>query len=215
MKTQALLTAVVTMFLVSAGSAYAASVTVTGTYSLSYSSVVGNAPTITDDGNTGPDGGTLSSPFTENLNLNTPTTNTNFFTATPARTSGCSWPCTGNTASEDIKVTFGFTAPSGITNTVSATGVYTADYNNDTDSINWTSGTSGSPLVVDFSDGAVLDITLVDASDWSITPDISFDLKDDPSATPLPPALSLFGGGLGMLGMLGWRRKRKAAAIAA
>jgi hypothetical protein len=30
-----------------------------------------------------------------------------------------------------------------------------------------------------------------------------------PLATPLPATLSLFAGGLGALGLLGWRRKRK------
>jgi hypothetical protein len=35
------------------------------------------------------------------------------------------------------------------------------------------------------------------------------------SATPLPAALPLFASGLGGLGLLGWRRKRKAAALAA
>jgi hypothetical protein len=35
------------------------------------------------------------------------------------------------------------------------------------------------------------------------------------SATPLPAALSLFGTGLGAMGLFGWRRKRKAPAIAA
>jgi hypothetical protein len=35
------------------------------------------------------------------------------------------------------------------------------------------------------------------------------------SATPLPAALPLFAGGLSALGLLGWRRKRKAAALAA
>ncbi len=34
-------------------------------------------------------------------------------------------------------------------------------------------------------------------------------------ATPLPAALPLFATGLGALGLLGWRRKRKAAALAA
>ena len=34
-----------------------------------------------------------------------------------------------------------------------------------------------------------------------------------PIATPLPGALPLFAGGLGALGLLGWRRKRKAAAV--
>ena len=33
------------------------------------------------------------------------------------------------------------------------------------------------------------------------------------SATPLPAALPLFAGGLGGLGLLGWRRKRKAQAV--
>ena len=33
--------------------------------------------------------------------------------------------------------------------------------------------------------------------------------------TPLPAALPLFATGLGALGLLGWRRKRKAAALAA
>ena len=38
----------------------------------------------------------------------------------------------------------------------------------------------------------------------------------DPSATPLPAALPLFATGLGVMGLFGWRRKRKnAAAIAA
>src|SRR6185503_4223697 len=33
--------------------------------------------------------------------------------------------------------------------------------------------------------------------------------------TPLPAALPLFAGGLGALGLLGWRRKKKAEALAA
>ena len=33
-------------------------------------------------------------------------------------------------------------------------------------------------------------------------------------STPLPAALPLFAGGLGVLGLLGWRRKRKAQATA-
>ena len=35
------------------------------------------------------------------------------------------------------------------------------------------------------------------------------------ATTPLPAALPLFASGLGALGLLGWRRKRKAAALAA
>jgi hypothetical protein len=37
----------------------------------------------------------------------------------------------------------------------------------------------------------------------------------DFTATPLPAALPLFAGGLGALGLLGWRKKRKSAALAA
>jgi hypothetical protein len=36
----------------------------------------------------------------------------------------------------------------------------------------------------------------------------------DAQPTPLPAALPLFATGLGALGLLGWRRKRKAAALA-
>jgi hypothetical protein len=37
---------------------------------------------------------------------------------------------------------------------------------------------------------------------------------DGSTSTPLPAALPLFASGLGALGLLGWRRKRKAAALA-
>lgn len=53
--------------------------------------------------------------------------------------------------------------------------------------------------------------TLISASNsgapgaWSVS--------DPPFATPLPAALPLFAGGLGVFGLLGWRRKRKAAAL--
>ena len=42
---------------------------------------------------------------------------------------------------------------------------------------------------------------------------ISYEITSfDPILTPLPAALPLFASGLGVLGLLGWRRKRKAAA---
>jgi hypothetical protein len=37
--------------------------------------------------------------------------------------------------------------------------------------------------------------------------------EGSPAVTPLPAALPLFATGLGVMGLLGWRRKRKAAAI--
>ena len=45
-----------------------------------------------------------------------------------------------------------------------------------------------------------------------IGPAVSFGAE---AVTPLPATLPLFASGLGALGLLGWRRKRKAAAIAA
>jgi len=49
-------------------------------------------------------------------------------------------------------------------------------------------------------------------------PGTDFDFQDltlSVTATPLPAALPLFAGGLGALGLLGWRRKKKAAPVAA
>ena len=44
---------------------------------------------------------------------------------------------------------------------------------------------------------------------------INFAFRIADAETPLPAALPLFATGLGALGLLGWRRKRKAAALAA
>jgi hypothetical protein len=41
---------------------------------------------------------------------------------------------------------------------------------------------------------------------------VSMQGSSEVAATPIPTALPLFAGGLGVLGLLGWRRKRKAAA---
>ena len=52
------------------------------------------------------------------------------------------------------------------------------------------------PLV---ADGAPLQV-----GEWEVTI----------TATPLPPAITLFGAGASLLGLLGWRRKRRAQAVA-
>jgi hypothetical protein len=54
--------------------------------------------------------------------------------------------------------------------------------------------------------GGIADLTVQFTSDVS---------DADVSATPIPAALPLFATGLGVMGLLGWRRKRKAAALAA
>lgn len=50
---------------------------------------------------------------------------------------------------------------------------------------------------------------------WGTGADQTFTLQVGPTATPLPTALPLFATGLGGLGLLGWRRKKKAATLAA
>jgi hypothetical protein len=175
---------------------------VTGTYSIGYTPTANNAPSISD---------VLSSPFTENLAVGTPTALTNFIAITPAGS------CTSVqadvygshystcTATGTVKVTFSFTEPSGIIGTASDTGVYTATYYTgngapaDTDSIVWN---SPDPIVVNFSDGALLDVTLENTSDWTLTPKITFDLMKDPTAVPEPMTLGLLGAGLFGIGVI-------------
>jgi hypothetical protein len=49
---------------------------------------------------------------------------------------------------------------------------------------------------------------------WGSAPDQSFTINTAVSVIPLPAALPLFGTGLGALGLMGWRRKRRAQAVA-
>ena len=56
----------------------------------------------------------------------------------------------------------------------------------------------------------VLDITLGAGATMSFTATTEL----TPAPTPLPAALPLFATGIGGLGLLGWRRKRKARAVA-
>jgi hypothetical protein len=52
-------------------------------------------------------------------------------------------------------------------------------------------------------------------ADLTDPPSLPTDLTDPPAATPLPAGLPLFATGIGILGLLGWRRKRKGAATIA
>jgi hypothetical protein len=63
---------------------------------------------------------------------------------------------------------------------------------------------------VTLSNGASFKVNFFDAQDWDIVPGVSF-TNIDPSPTPLPAALPLFTAGLSVMGLLGWRRKQKAA----
>jgi hypothetical protein len=98
----------------------------------------------------------------------------------------------------------------------STSGSCTNDYWGDTlatlDSIAYGSTTFG--LLTVFSSG-------VEIGDWNNngqTIPAQADIQSitiNTATTPLPAALPLFASGLGALGLLGWRRKRKAAALAA
>ena len=62
------------------------------------------------------------------------------------------------------------------------------------------------------------ELFLVASDGLTLTPSDERYLSDpafNPNITPLPASLPLFATGLGALGLLGWRRKRKNAAVAA
>jgi hypothetical protein len=109
----------------------------------------------------------------------------------------CSPGCTGQT---DFTGTLQVDAQSGVVDTlhleIEAGGAAgnTSDYNGGM--------ASADPYIY-------IDPNFADAGDYSI--EVSPNIGNVP-ATPLPAALPLFATGLGGLGLLGWRRKRKAAA---
>ena len=225
--------------------ASASTITVDGSYTVSYTPIAGNSPTISYNLN--------HNLFVENLTLGGPaTTPVNFFTINPA--SSCGSTCVGDTegshhyytASGIYTVTFNFsnlTILSG--STLSDTGLYQAKYggaaldpcalnsgSGDSDCITWShhaaSQSGGSDtLQVNFKQGTtvgILDIILFDAEDWSIKPKISFEAFvcgagvscGNQGSTPLPATLPLLGSVLGGGYCFSkWRRKRKNATVAA
>jgi hypothetical protein len=81
------------------------------------------------------------------------------------------------------------------------------DFNNDT----LTFTNDGSPYT-DFSQGAYAFVGayLAGATPGSATYDVTF---SGPELTPLPAALPLFGSGLGLLGLIALKRRRRSAAV--
>ena len=143
------------------------------------------------------------------------------------------------TASGTYTVQFYFTNLTVSNGPITDTGLYQAKYGGtpltpcalnsgagDSDCITWShhaaSQSGGTDtLAVNFTQGSVtgvLDIILGDAEDWSIKPTISFEASTcgygiicgkQGGDTPLPATLPMFAGGLGVVGLLARRRKRK------
>jgi hypothetical protein len=104
-------------------------------------------------------------------------------------------PASGSGSHDTATITVTFTQLSdGTASTLSSysdTAIWAADYNNQTDSITWSnSGSDLNPIVVNFTDGSVFDITSGNASDWSIKPTINFTFTEAPAVAPEPSSLA-------------------------
>jgi hypothetical protein len=157
----------------------------------------------------------------------------NLFIANPA--GSCGSGCVNSTASGTITVNFTFTSGTTVIGSLKETGEYQAKYGGtalgctnsptgNTDCLNWAdpNGTidtavNGSVLLTTTLSGFpndTIDLTFFNANDWSMTPGIVLGVNDPSGGggqqTPLPAALPLFAGGLGLVGLIAWRRKRKA-----
>ena len=146
-----------------------------------------------------------------NINLGSPLIIGSFITATITGTSNAD-------TSGTISAAFTFSDPSSGSTTDSGTITGTfASSNLKQINVTWTD-----PISIVFADGTKLQIDLSNAqsnctgncgSGDAFNIGGTFTLLNGPTliATPLPAALPLFATGLGALGLLGWRRKRKPA----
>jgi hypothetical protein len=94
----------------------------------------------------------------------------------------------------------------GVFHTLSASNLVASNFS----SFNFTTGVAGSAHP-DFTTGAMLFgiLALTQTQDGQTFDAIFDNLSVTVNQTPLPAALPLFASGLGGLGLLGWRRKRK------
>ena len=212
--------------LMSATAAFSAptTYTLTGNYSLSYSSsnttlpglLTGNLGSFTNNTSNN----TVSGSFTELLMSNsTPpytTAQLPFFTASPKSCSSCTNTVTGTISASFTNMKLNGSA-TALVSPVISTAVYTANYKNDTDSIKWTTGTTGSSLgsgdwdlVFNFTDGSELDVILYHYGDWNMTPKIVFDFVPG-KKVPEPSSLVLIAAALLGSGSIMRRRQKRSA----
>ena len=212
--------------------AYATTVEVKGTYTVTVSPIVGNAPTIKND---------LTNTFDLFVPLNGGSISPSFLEFDPSGTSGinngCSGTCGNNShddiAAENISVKFTFTSPTGdsVTNTV--TGVFYANYDGKLDGTEGAGtgldaalgtvscGDSGSPadcivwktsspnpFTATFANGDVLTVDLNNAHDWNITNTATFSMTDP---VPEPSTWAMMILGFVGVGFMAYRRKAQGA----
>jgi hypothetical protein len=143
-----------------------------------------------------------------NLTVGSPFTINDFITA---RITGSSFSSqTGN-----ISVTFDFSSPSGASGNTDSGSISATIVDRAHDiSITW-----NDPITISFGNGDQLSVNLanVNFDCGSSCNQDTFNIAGTFTAlapTPLPAALPLFAGGLGALGLLGWRRKRTPRSLA-
>jgi hypothetical protein len=179
----------ITSLLVTSVMAASAAV-ITGTYTVST-----NGATVTNGA------GSLTSPFSIDLALNSP------YTVDFANI------LQNNDGSSNVVTSFTFTAPVSGSTSLTQSDVFSTPGSSAHDTLS-----SVGPTAYTFSDGAILDITLAGgtyngnlSSYNGISDRITFELVQAPTAAvPEPMTLALFGAGLAALGTVAMLRRRKA-----
>jgi hypothetical protein len=160
-------TAILGALLIGIGAAEAGPITVDGSYVISQT----GSAIITDD---------LTNPFSLSLDVGVPTSPVDFFNEFET-----------SAANNTITATFTFTLPSAGNGSNSSPEIFTVTGRARHDSLIWN---SAGQITVNFTDGAILDITLSDetfngvaTAYKGLTPTIIFDLVQGPTSGSDPP----------------------------